>query len=258
MPLHLFQKVSPENQHIKTFFSLRRYAAGCMRNFESSNLNKMKTLAKHNKPTARTQNEIYAKGMKLMDRKKYASAQKNFDIILLLDPNHVDAMLQRGICKMHAGLVNLALDDFSEILMLADERPEAYAAMAEAYWMLADYEMARNFIEQALKSTYALRSEWYELACNIHSKLNDIDKAYSCINRAIVCNPFEAVLYYKRARLLFRLDKIQVAINDLNKAISFEPKFASALKLRAECKLKMGDKDGATRDRVAAGLYYKA
>lgn len=218
----------------------------------------MNTLANHNKPTARTQNEIYAKGMKLMDRKRYAAAQKNFDIILLLDPNHLDAMLQRGICKMHAGLVNLALDDFSEILMMADGRPDAYAAMAEAYWMLADYEMARNFIDQALKSNFALRSEWYELACNIHSKLNDISKAYACINRAIVCNPFAPVLYYKRARLLFRMDKIQVAVNDLNKAISFEPGFASALKLRSECKTKMGDKDGAIKDLISARLHFKA
>lgn len=218
----------------------------------------MNTQAKHNKPQARTQNEIYAKGMKLMDRKRYASAQKNFDIILLLDPNNIDAMLQRGICKMHAGLVTLALDDFSEILMQADERPDAYAAMAQAYWMLADYEMARNFIERALKCTYALRSEWYELACNIHCRLNDIDKAYACINRAIVCNPFEAVLYYKRARLLFQMDKIQVSLNDLNKAISFEPKFASALKLRASCKTKLGDKDGAVKDLIAAGMYHKA
>jgi tetratricopeptide (TPR) repeat protein len=219
----------------------------------------MNTLTNHNKPTARTQNEIYAKGMKLMDRNRYAAAQKNFDIILLLDPNHLDAMLQRGICKMHAGLVNLALDDFSEILMMADERPDAYAAMAEAYWMLADYEMARNFIERALTgSNYALRSEWYELACNIHSKLNDINKAYACINRAIVCNPFDAVLYFKRARLLFRMDKIQVAVNDLNKAISFEPRFVSALKLRAECKTRLGDKDGATKDLISAGLFHKA
>jgi tetratricopeptide (TPR) repeat protein len=218
----------------------------------------MNTLTDHNKPTPRTQAEIYAKGMKLMERKKFAAAQKNFDILLLLDPNHMDALLQRGICKMNAGLVNLALDDFSDILMMADERPEAYAAMAQAYWMLADLEMAKHFIEQALKSTYALRAEWYELACNIHNKLGDIHKAYACINRAIVCDPFSAILYYKRARLLFRMDKITVAINDLNKAISFEPHFAGALALRAECKKKTGDKEGATKDMISANRFHKA
>lgn len=207
---------------------------------------------------ARTESELFTKGMQLMERKRYAAAQKNFDIILLLNPTHIDAMLQRGICKMHAGLVNLALDDFSDILMMAEENPEAYAAMAHAYWMLADYQMARTFIDRTLQFHTTLKAEWYELAYNIYSKLNDLPTAFACINRAIVCNPFEAVLYYKRARVLFAMRKIQVALNDLNKAISFEPKFANALKLRATCKKELGDVDGARRDLITAGLFHKA
>jgi tetratricopeptide (TPR) repeat protein len=209
-------------------------------------------------PAARTESEIFTKGMKLMDRKRYAAAQKNFDILLLLNPSNVDAMLQRGICKMHVGLVNLALDDFSEILLHINGNPEAYAAMAEAYWMMADYEMAKHFIDEALKAKHPLRAEWYEMGCNIYNKLGDINIAYSCINRAIVCNPFDAVLYYKRARILFNMGKIQVAVNDLNKAISFESKFVNAFKLRAECKKVLGDMDGARKDLISAGLYHKA
>ncbi len=209
-------------------------------------------------PAARNESQIFTKGMQLMDRKRYAAAQKNFDIILLLNPNHIDAMLQRGICKMHAGLVNLALDDFSEILVLANEKPEAYAAMAQAYWMLGDYTMAKHFIDETLRGTYSLKAEWYEMAYNIYSKLGDTQTAYACINRAIVCNPFDAVLYYKRARILMRLQKTLVAINDLNKALSFEPKFVNALKLRSECKRLTGDNEGARKDLIDAGLYHRA
>jgi tetratricopeptide (TPR) repeat protein len=209
-------------------------------------------------PTARTESEIFTKGMKLIDRKRYAAAQKNFDILLLLNPANIDAMLQRGICKMHAGFVNLALDDFSEILLHINGDPEAYAAMAQAYWMLADYEMAKQFIDEALKCKHPLRAEWYEMGCNIYNKLGNDQIAYSCINRAIVCNPFDAVLYYKRARLLFKMGKTQVAVNDLTKAISFEPKFVNALKLRAECKKVLGDDDGARKDLISAGLFHKA
>lgn len=218
----------------------------------------MKTLANQHKPTARTESEMFTKGMQLMERKKYAAAQKNFDIIVLLNPSNIDALLQRGICKMHAGLVNLALDDFSEILMTANGKPEAYAAMAQAYWMLGDYTMAKHFIDETLKGTYSLKAEWYELAYNIYGKLGDVNTAYACINRAIVCNPFSAVLYYKRARLLFGMHKIQVAVNDLNKALSFEPKFVNALKLRAESKKILGDTEGARKDLIAAGLYHRA
>jgi tetratricopeptide (TPR) repeat protein len=193
-----------------------------------------------------------------MDRKRYASAQKNFDIVLLLNPSHIDAMLQRGMCKLHAGMVTLALDDFSDILMAANGKPEAYAAMAKAYWMLADYAMAKYYIDEALRSHGSLDAEWYALASNINSKLNDIPAAYACINRAIVCNPFSAVYHYRRARLLFQMGKNQVALNDLNKAISFEPEFAAALKLRSNCKKAMGDFDGARKDLITAGLYYRA
>jgi tetratricopeptide (TPR) repeat protein len=209
-------------------------------------------------PKARTESEIFTKGMKLMDRKRYAAAQKNFDILLLLNPFNIDAMLQRGICKMHAGLVNPALDDFSEILLQVDGKPEAYAAMAQAYWMLADFEMAKHFIDETLKSNYTLRAEWYELGCNIYNKLGDVNTAYACINRAIVCDPFDAVLYYKRARILFGMGKLQVAINDLTKAISFESKFVNAFKLRAQCKKALGDFEGSRKDLMSAGLYHKA
>src|SRR6478609_7039243 len=121
----------------------------------------------------RNENELFQKGMHLMDRKRYASAQKNFDIVLLLNPTHIDAMLQRGMCKMYAGMVNLALDDFSEILMVANGKADAYAAMAKAYWMLADYTMAKQFIDEALRCHSSMQSEWYALASNINSKLND-------------------------------------------------------------------------------------
>lgn len=218
----------------------------------------MKTIASQSKPSPRTATEIFSKGMQLMERKKFASAQKNFDILLLLNPLNIDAMLQRGICKMNVGLVNLALDDFSEILMQANGKPEAYAAMAQAYWMLGDYQMAKHFIDETFKMSYSLKAEWYELGSTIYNKLGDAQTAYSCINRAIVCNPFYAVLYYKRARILFSMNKIQVALLDLNKAISFEPKYVNALKLRAEIKTILGDKDGARKDLSIAKLLHKA
>lgn len=220
----------------------------------------MKTVINQSNPkvNGRNENELFQKGMLLMDRKRYAAAQKNFDIVLLLNPNHVDALLQRGLCKLNAGMVNLALDDFSDILMLANGKPEAYAAMAKAYWMLADYPMAKYFIDEALRYHGSLDAECYALASNIHSKLNDIAAAYACINRAIVCNPFSASYHFRRARLLFQMGKIQVALNDLNKAISFEPEFVAALKLRSDCKKSLGDIEGARKDLIAAGLYYQS
>lgn len=218
----------------------------------------MKTAINHSAVNGRNETELFQKGMQLMDRKRYASAQKNFDIVLLLNPLNIDAMLQRGLCKLHAGMVNLALDDFSEILLVAGEKPEAFAAMAKAYWMLADYQMAKKFIDEALRTHASLQAEWYALASNINSKLNDVQAAYSCINRAIVCNPFSAMYHYRRARLLFQMGKTQAAINDLNKAITFEPQFAAALKLRSDCKKTLGDLDGARKDLITAGLYYRA
>lgn len=212
----------------------------------------MKTIANQHQLTSRSEEELFAKGIQLLDRKKYAAAQKNFDIVLLLNPSHIDAMLHRGVCKMHVGLVNLALDDFSEILMLANGRPEAYAAMAQAYWMLADFQMAKHFIDEALKSHESLKPEWYEMGYNIYSKLGLYSIAYSHINRAIVCNPFNPVLYYKRARVFTLLNKTQIAINDLNKAISFDPTFVNAYKLRSECKKRLGDDQGAQRDLILA------
>ena len=222
----------------------------------------MKTAVNHpetwGQPKTRTENEIFTKGLKLMERKRYAAAQKNFDILVLLDASNIDAHLQRGICKMHAGLVNSAIEDFGEILLHINGKPEIYAAMAHAYWMLADYEMAKHFINETLRSSYSLKAEWYEMAFNIYQKLGDSNMAYSCINRAIVCDPFSALLYYKRARVLLLLSKTKVAINDLNKAISFEPKFVNAFKLRAECKKILGDIVGSKQDLLSAGLFHKA
>lgn len=212
----------------------------------------MKTLANQPKTLARTESEMYEKGMKLMDRKRFASAQKNFDIILLLNPHNIDALLQRGICKMNAGMVNLALEDFSEILAQADGKPETYAALAQAYWMLADYSMAKHFIDETIKNCRIAKAEWYEMGFNIYYKLGDVSTAYSFINRAIVCNPFDAVLYFKRARVLHHMSKFQVAINDLSKAISFEPRFKNAFKLRAECKKALGDINGSRQDSLLA------
>jgi tetratricopeptide (TPR) repeat protein len=213
----------------------------------------MKTIiSKQPQPSPRTKDEIFTKGIHLMERKRFAAAQKNFDIVLLLEPGHTEALLQRGICKLNGGLVSLALDDFSEILAESDGKPEANAAIAKAYWMLADYTMAKKFIDQVLGGMHPMKAEWYELGFNIYNKLGTHSMAYTCINRAIVCNPFDANLYYKRGLALFHLDKILQASNDFSKAIGFNPKHIQAYKWRAQCRKQLNDLDGYRHDLLKA------
>jgi tetratricopeptide (TPR) repeat protein len=68
-------------------------------------------------------------------------------------------------------------------------------------------------------------------------------------NQAILSNPKDAVAYYKRAKLKYKLNDKQGALADYNQAILLDPKFSLAYNNRALLKAdKLNDLEGALAD----------
>ncbi len=68
-------------------------------------------------------------------------------------------------------------------------------------------------------------------------------------NQAILSNPKDAVAYYKRAKLKYKLNDKQGALADYNQAILLDPKFSLAYLGRWNLKLyRLKDYQGALED----------
>lgn len=76
--------------------------------------------------------ELYNKGLKLVQQKDYAGAIEEFTHVLQDDPYFAEAYRQRGLAYYDSGATLQAVSDYTEAIKLNPESPEAYYCRAEA------------------------------------------------------------------------------------------------------------------------------
>lgn len=101
-------------------------------------------------------------------------------------------------------------------------------------------------------ATYQKALEHYSRG-NCKKLLKDFKGAIQEFNRALEYNPKFAEAYYKRGNTKLLLDDISGAEIDYDRAIELNPKLAEAFNNRALLKRTIGDEEGSRLDFFEAG-----
>lgn len=198
--------------------------------------------------------QLLEEAVMAIEDQHYARALHLLNVYLLVYPDHMDARLQKGLCYLYLNEAPKARYMFDQVLEEEEHHAGALACYAEYYKLMMDYETASHYISAAMAGGDE-NAAYHRLAAEISYLNQDLDSAYTLINRAIVISPFREELYFWRALILKGFKKMQVAMNDINRALALNPRYTEALKLRAKIRMIIGTFDAANKDlRLAQHL----
>ena len=129
-------------------------------------------------------NRLFKKGIHHMADEKLEEACENFEMILRIDPNDVDALLKLGYSRFH-------LDDYVESMKVYDKvldiditNSEAWNLKSLVNYEKKNYAKALDCTEKALDSDPTYAMAWYNKACYL-SMLNQVSESLDSLKRSI-------------------------------------------------------------------------
>jgi tetratricopeptide (TPR) repeat protein len=191
--------------------------------------------------------QILDNALQTLHRGEFTEALHLFNMVLLLDSENKVAQTKRALCYMYMGKLKTAHAILAKMLDEGENDSEVFFHLTELYKINLNYDVALTFLVKALEIDNH-NASYLLMAAELCYLQKDYDEAYHFINKAIVVSPFRKDLYYWRALVFVKYNKPEIAIGDLNKAMSLDEHFADAYRLRAHCKMLLGDIDNYLKD----------
>lgn len=185
------------------------------------------------------------------DTKMLEEAVYNYSQAINLQPESALIRTSRANLFLNLKHYDKAILDYTEIIKKDPSDIEALNRRAFAYYEMRDYDKARADYEAVLK----INPTDYLSALGIVlvlQKTNKVSEAVTRIGFLIAAYPDRADLYVVRSSLYTDLNKLELALLDLNQAVSLEPQNPQNLLHRADLYDKMNKHTQARNDRRKA------
>jgi tetratricopeptide (TPR) repeat protein len=104
----------------------------------------------------------YKQGIEAHKTGHYDQAIAHYNKALALNPNYVEAYLNRGIANSRQGHPDLAIADFNKALELNPRYAKAYFNRALAFCMKKDYDQAWEDVHKAQSLGYTVNPKFLE------------------------------------------------------------------------------------------------
>ena len=145
-------------------------------------------------------NDSNLDGDKLFERGRFEAALKCYNEYLMLNPNHIKTLYNRGRCYDALGFKDEALKDYEEVLDRDPNNVKALVSLSQYYYHLENFEAAANL------SSYAALVEEDNYLAHYHEarachKLGLVSDALDAYNRTIYYNPDFGFAYFQRSSI---------------------------------------------------------
>ncbi|MFB2837111.1 tetratricopeptide repeat protein [Floridanema evergladense] len=127
--------------------------------------------------------EFYNRGLEKAQAGDFVEAVREFDRVLRINPQFVEAYYKRGRCRFELGDTTGALVDYNQALQLQPERTEIYLSRGLTKLALKDNAGALADAEQSLKLNHNLAAA-YSLQGTALRRLGNLAEAIACFKQA--------------------------------------------------------------------------
>ena len=178
-------------------------------------------------------------GTKLLNEGKRYDAIKMLTQVIEVEPRFAEAYIMRGLAYYQLAHYKEAIADFTETISLKKYAADAYARRGDVHRTLNDIDNAINDYSASLKrsknaSVLSKRGKCYLETGRFQDAISD----YSYV----VKHRPNAIAYYNRGKAYYesyqnsdkKTEILDLALDDSNKAIELQPKFAIAYLLRGD------------------------
>ena len=182
----------------------------------------------------------YRRGEHRTAKGELATALVDLEHVLVLKPDHVNALLMRGIIHGSQGNLASALQDFEAVLQHDPENRPAHANLGVAYEKLGMFEKALPHADRAIQLEPA-EPNARGARCWLLARFNhDLPRAVADCDAALATNPQDYNSYNSRGLAHYRLQQYTRSIADYERAIQGDPSVVSSLYMRGLSRRALG------------------
>jgi Zn-dependent protease len=198
--------------------------------------------------------DLKVKGMTKAERQAYyQQALKENDRQIASEPNNVIAYRKRlslhRLLKDDSGQVA----DLDRLIILEPKKPDYLYQRLRAKQRLRQFDSIVLDAHRLLETHPHFKSKTYQILGEIYTQMERSDLAIASYTAHLkTAYITEYSVYIERSKLYDKTGDLQLALADLNMAISVYPKYAEAYRERAKVRDRLGDKNGANSDRQMA------
>lgn len=159
---------------------------------------------------------------------RLAQAETLYQQILLLEPNHADALNYSGLIAQQRGDNQTALDLIGRAIDIKPDHAFAHFSFGNVLLDLNRHEEALHSYDRALRC----RPDFVEAFYNRGSALLDVcryEEALASFDRALQIKQDFAEALYNRGNALLALGRHEEALASYDRTLRFKPDFAEAL-----------------------------
>ncbi|MFD0633808.1 tetratricopeptide repeat protein [Catenulispora yoronensis] len=183
----------------------------------------------------------------------------DFRYVLEIDPEYTDAYVNLAGLLADFG----APDEFGEGgdtsaavvvargLVVAPDNPHLHCLNGRLQLEAGRFTEARSALNRALTADPDLAEGWALLGM-LHYARDEHSQAVDALSRALELVPSSAA-YFNRGVMYEEAGRWELAIADFSAALDLDPQDSDTWAHRAECRVRVGQGDGAAGDRRRAG-----
>ncbi|MDY6899962.1 MAG: tetratricopeptide repeat protein [Cyanobacteriota bacterium] len=166
--------------------------------------------------------------------------------------NNLEYFLQQATIKREQEDYQGALNDYNQIIQLESENESHYFHRGQIWMLIEDFPQAIKDFQQAIKlnPTEPSAYNFLGLTLELLEKIEEAIEAYTQgIEIQSVPEADKQILYGNRATAYDKINNLQAALEDFNKAIEINQKDVHPYHLlRGKIRRKLGDMHGAEAD----------
>ncbi len=173
----------------------------------------------------------YDEGMRLLQQGQYNQAIASFDKALNIQPELIEAIVNKGISYNMLGDYDLAIQTLDSALESDSNESSALREKGLVYTNMGNHEQAISFYDKALlidsEDTLALNNKAFSLI-----ELGKDEDALIATNKGLEIAPDDINLLWNKVMALVNLDNILEAKSTLDKMLEIDPNNEEALETK--------------------------
>lgn len=189
---------------------------------------------------------------------KYEDAEGDCTFLLKKDPNQIPARFMRAVARFELQNYQQSLEDMNRALKADPADPLMHAYRGKINLKLKRSETAIDDFTKAMQGQPGDAIYYFDRAL-AHLQLNDKQAAIDDFTKAIELNATDVASELARANAYLAVGETQRAIDDCDAALQIisryssepveqRPDLAGIYSLRARCRIRKGDYEGALKD----------
>lgn len=178
-------------------------------------------------------------GTQLLKRTEIYEAISELTQAIEIEPKYAEAYINRGLAYYHLAQYNKAISDFTQTIKLKQYTADAYASRGDVYLALNDVQNAITDYTASLKRSknagiLSKRGRCFLDTGNFDNAISDFSDVVQHRPTAIAYHNRGIAYYEKYLHSGEKSETLELAIDDFNKSIELQPKFAIAYLSRGD------------------------